>query len=275
MTQETITVKLPRLTRPYTFYYTSDCHVAYAAPHESAEAKAKAEKYAKFWCPEGPTPVETFDSALRLADENHADGIFLCGDVADYYSGGTVQYIKDRLRRASTEAFYVCGNHEGGDYDREVTDIRACYPDYAELMYGSPAFWARDYGEFLIVGIDNGDKKIREEQLAFLERQFAKGKPILLLIHIPIYTEAIVAPVKKKWGENGCDYFTLGQPQDTELSRKFCEAVKRPDNHIAAIFAGHIHLAHEGEFSPGRIQYTAAPTFLGSIRKISLVSAEA
>lgn len=274
MTQETITIRLPKLTRPYTFYHTSDCHVAYAAADEPQEAKATAEKYAKFWCPSGPTPAQAFDGVLRMADENHADGLFLCGDVADYYSSGTVRYIKDRLQSASTETFYVYGNHEGSVYNQKTADARACYPDYAEVMRGSPAFWERDFGEFLLVGIDNGDKKIQAEQLAFLEAQFLKGKPILLLIHIPLYTDAIAGPVKAKWGENGCDYFTLGQPQDTELSRKFCEAVKRPDNNIAAIFAGHIHLSHEGEFSPGRMQYTAAPTFQGSVRKVLLVKAD-
>lgn len=274
MTQETVTIKLSGLTRPYTFYHTSDCHVAYAAADASQEAKATAEKYAKFWCPSGPSPAQAFENALRIADENHADGIFLCGDVADYYSGDTARYIKSRLQSTATEAFYVYGNHEGSVYNQKTADARARYPEYAEVMQGSPACWARDFGEFLIVGMDNGDKKIQAEQLAFLEAQFAKDKPILLLIHIPLYTEAIVGPVKAKWGENGCDYFTLGQPQDTELSRKFCQAVKRPDNHIAAIFAGHIHLAHEGEFSPGRMQYTSAPTFQGSIRKVCLIKAD-
>jgi len=127
-----------------------------------------------------------------------------------------------------------------------------------------------DFGEFALVGLDNGDKRMQEEQLDLLEQAFQAGKPLLLLIHIPIITEAILEPVRQKWGENGPDYFLLGKETDTELSRRFCRMLADTEAPIAAVFAGHIHLSHAGEIIPGRMQYVSSPAFEGVIRKYIL-----
>jgi predicted MPP superfamily phosphohydrolase len=269
MNVESTKLILPGLTRSYTFCHISDVHVAYAYPDETPEAREMAEKHAQKWNPIGLLPVDALDQALTYADGIHADGVFLCGDCADYFSEGTVSYLKERIGAAGTEVFYVCGNHEGGDYYKKVEDLRACYPAYAPLMQGTPDFWTRDMGDFIIAGMDNSDKKIRREQLDALKQVLARGKPVILLIHIPMYTEAIDAPVRAQWGDGGVDYFTLGLGHDTELSREFCRTVKESDA-VAAVFAGHIHLAHAGEFAPGRMQFTSAPAFTGYMRVVTV-----
>ncbi len=265
MKLETVTIKIPGLSRNYTFYHTSDCHIAYAGPDESAEAKEKAQKMIDAWSYTGLLPVDALEQVLHMAQKDKVDGLFLCGDVADYLSAGTLKAVRERLTGVSTELFYVCGNHERSGV--EPADSRDFYPAYADLMHGAPGFWVRDFGEFVIVGMDNGDKQMRKEQLELLQKQFEVGKPILLLIHIPILTEAIMPPVHQKWGPNGPDYFLLGQETDTELSRRFCQMLADPSAPIAAVFAGHIHLSHAGEIIPGRMQYTSGPTFESAIRK--------
>ncbi len=266
MKLDTVVIKIPGLKRHYTFYHTSDCHIAHAEPWEGEEAAQRAQAMVEAWSYTGTLPKDAFDQVLRMADEDHADGLFLCGDVADYLSEGTLGAVKRRLKETETELFYVCGNHERSG----ASENRDFYARYKDLMHGSPGFWARDFGEFVIVGMDDGDKKMQEEQLQLLEQQFAQKKPILLLIHIPVMTEAIKPPVYQKWGENGPDYFLLGKPTDTELSRRFCGMLADPDAPIKAVFAGHIHIHHTGEIIPGRMQYVSAPTFEGTIRKYIL-----
>lgn len=268
MKLETVTLTIPGLSRKYTFYHTSDCHLAFAAPDEGEEAMAKAEEHTRAWSYTGLLPADAMKQVLQMAQQDEADGLFLCGDVADYWSKGTLQAVREALASTSTLVFYVCGNHER--LGVEPDDSRDFYPDYQDLMHGEPGCWAHDFGEFLIVGVDDGDKKIRQQQLDRLEELFAMGKPILLLIHIPILTEAVSGPVKQKWGEDGPDYFLLGKPEDTELSRRFCQMLADPKAPIAAVFAGHIHLPHAGEIIPGRMQYVSGPAFEGVIRKYIL-----
>ena len=268
MNIETITLKIPGLKRKYVFYHTSDCHLAWAGTDENAEAHAKAEEMTRFWSYAGLAPADALQQALRLAEADDADGLFLCGDAVDYLSTGSLTALQQALASTTPPKFYVCGNHERSGAD--PSGRQAFYPAYQNLMHGSPGFWSQDFGEFVIAGVDNGDKQIQQEQLDALETVCTKGKPVLVLIHIPIMTDAILDPVRQKWGENGPDYFLLGQESDTALSRQFCRMLADPALPIAAVFAGHIHLSHTGEIIPGRMQYTSAPTFEGVLRKVIL-----
>lgn len=270
MKTETVTIRIPGLSRTYTFYHTSDCHLAWAAPDEGEEAASKARAMTEAWSYTGLMPADALKQTLDMVQADGADGLFLCGDVADYLSEGTMKAVRKALDSTATPKYYVCGNHERSGV--QPPESRDFYPAYQELMHGSPGFWNVDFGEFMLVGVDDGDKQIRQEQLELLEQAFNESKPLLILIHIPIMTEAISGPVRKKWGENGPDYFLLGQETDTEFSRRFCRMLADPKAPIAAVFAGHIHLSHAGEIIPGRMQYVSGPTFEGVIRKYILTS---
>lgn len=267
---ENVTIRLPGLTRDYVFYHTSDAHIAWADPADSQADRELAAKHAGKWNQYGIFPCDAFGDALRMAEEDHADGLFLCGDICDYYTPSIVRYVWERLTNCSVEPLFVSGNHEGNSYTEVIPDIRARYPEYLDMMHGSPAFWVHDFGEFLVVGLDDSDKKVQPEQLNALQTLCSDGRPILLLIHIPVYTPAMEAPLKEKWGPDACDYFVIGYGEDEDRTPAFCQLLRDPDVPIAAVFAGHIHISHESELIPGRTQYTSAPCFSGKLRRITL-----
>lgn len=251
-----VTVTIPGLKNTYTFLHISDAHLAYAYPEESEYDKKMAADQAVRWTEALVPPNEAFDDMTVYAKEIGADALMVAGDCADYISEGTVRYIKEKALASGVEMLYVYGNHEGSRYDKK-TDQRSYYPMYASLMQGDPSFWVKDYGEMLIVGVDDSDKKITAEQIEKLKEQIARNIPIILLVHIPLRTEAIEEPVMKKWGTS----FMLGTDDDTELTKEFCKLVKAEKSNIKAIVAGHIHFAHEGEFAPNRMQYVSAPAY--------------
>lgn len=270
---ENVTIHIPGLTRDYVFCHTSDAHIAFADFTAPENERALAAKQTDRWNLHGILPPAAFDDALRTVREDHADGLFLCGDIADYYTSDIVGYIRKHLTDAGVESLYVCGNHEGGSYEngpRYDKALRIHYPDYADMMHGTPDFWVRDFGEFLVAGIDDSDKKVRPEQLTALKNLCAEGRPILLLMHVPIYTEAMKAPLCQMWGDDACDYFVIGYDADEGETPAFCEILRDPAAPIAAVFAGHIHMSHASEIIPGRVQYTSAATFEGKIRRITV-----
>ena len=79
-------------------------------------------------------------------------------------------------------------------------------------------------------------------------------------------------PLYEKWGEDACNYFVIGYGQDPAATPEFCDLVRDSSNPIAAVFAGHVHFAHQSELAPGRTQYISAPTFDEKVRKITLTS---
>ena len=261
---ETVSVKIPNLSRTYHFLHLSDAHVAYALPEESEENKAHAQKQTKRWqCADIP-PVELFQTMLAEAQEEELDAILMAGDCIDYYSPGTVAFMQKHLPASKIEVLYAFGNHEGCRYSDGPTFLpHEPYRDLAPVMMGTPDFWVRDFGEFLIVGLDDSTQTVSWEQVEKLKAQIARNMPIILLIHIPLRTIAIEPSVMEMWGTS----FMVGTEEDPDSTKAFCNLVTESEN-VVAVLAGHLHYAHTGEFAPGRMQYVSAPSYTGFLRKV-------
>lgn len=260
---ETVSVKIPGLTKSYTFLHLSDAHVAYAAPGASDAAKELAAKQTKAWMHGDIPPVNVFENVLAEAKDAGIDAILMAGDCIDYYSADNAAYMREHLPVCGTEILYAAGNHEYGSYTAEAVDRAEASAALAPVMFGTPDFWVRDFGEFLVIGVDDSTQHVRPEQVEKMKEQIARGLPILLLMHIPLRTPAIEPSVMKKWGTT----FMIGTDEDPDSTKEFCELVKSAEN-VAAVFAGHIHYEHTGEFAPGRMQYVSAPAFTGFLRKV-------
>ena len=270
-TIENETLEISGTDRNYTFLQISDAHIVYARPDDSDEDKALAAKHTDKWNTNNIAPVDAFSAVLQYADYMRADALFIAGDCVDYIKPAIAEHLKEMLKTVETKIHYVYGNHEGGVYVGETPPQSECYPYYAELMEGNPSFWTQEYEGFTVVGIDNSDRRITPEQLSFMKEQCARGRSLILTMHIPLFTDDICEPVKKHWGEEGIHHFTLGTQRHDETTRAFCELVKSPESNVCAILAGHTHFAYKGEFAPGRMQYVSAPAFTRYIRKITVV----
>ena len=266
---ERVTVVIPGLKQPRTFLHISDCHVTHAYPTDSDETAALAEKQANVWNQSGILPVDALHGVLAYAEQTKPDAILMAGDIIDYYSDSNAAYIRELLSAQSTECLYVWGNHEHGTYGPAVPPMEEMRASLAPLMLQSPTFWVRDFGEFLIVGVDDGSYRFTEDQLTRMKEVIACGKPILLLLHLPIRSEVLSPYCEKSWW--GCDVTLGGSFHGTdETTEAFLSLVTAEDSPVEAIFAGHLHYSHAGEFAPGRMQYVSAPCFNRYVREVCI-----
>lgn len=257
---EKIEIQIPGLKQEYTFLQISDAHICHARRGDSMAAKEKAEKHTLAWTQKEIAPRDAFADALSYAAEIKADGLFMTGDCMDYYSESNIACMQFSLKYAEMEKLYVPGNHEWSDWKKE----KGVPAGYGEMMQGNPACWVRDYGEFLVVGMDDSALTLSDAQLDFLKAQMERKLPILLLVHVPLCTEAISPSIMKRWGTT----FMIGTEEDSANAHAFCRLVRDPGSPVLAIFAGHIHFAHTGEFAPGKMQYAAAPCLEKFLRVI-------
>lgn len=266
---EDITVRIPGLPREYTFYHISDAHVAYARPEDSDEAKAFAAKQTERWNQAQIAPIDAFTQFVDAVAKEDVppDAVLMAGDCIDYTSAGNAAFMCELLPKQKTQYIYAWGNHEGGSYTERIPDGRAYYPLLSPVMGGTPDFHVHDFGEFLVVAVDDADKNITDAQTEQMKAVIKDGRPILLLLHIPLRTPANEEKIMRVWGTS----FMLGTDDDNASARAFTALVKSPDSHVAAIFAGHIHFSHAGEFAPGRMQYVSAPLFDRFVRRVRVM----
>ena len=265
---ERVTVVIPGVERPYTFLHISDAHVAYAYETDSEGGKALAEKQAHAWNQAGIFPIDALANVLEYADETKPDAILMAGDVVDYFTESNVKYLAGMLSGCKTECLCVPGNHE---YAGNATfeDMRSTL---SPLMRGTPDFWVRDFGAFVVVGVCDGTYRFTAEQVEKLKAVIALDKPILMVLHLPIRSEVLSPYVEKSWWN--CDVTIGGTFHGTdEATEEFLALVKSEESHVAAIFAGHLHYDHAGEFAPGRMQYVSAPAFTRFVREVCIIPA--
>ena len=241
-----LTVDWPGLEEPLRFWVIGDTHFALrdARDEEHAEQCARMSRWA--------AAKEPFEAMLARAKEENPDLLVLVGDILSFPTLANVEYLKSSLDRCGLPWIYVAGNHDwhfegdgGSDLEQRArwTECRL-----KPLYQGSdPLMASRVVKGVRFVMIDNSLYHVLPEQLSFFKTEAAKGDPVCLCMHIPLW--------RPGWGVHTCGCPTWGAATDPywRIERRerwserqmpstfaFREAVLETSN-LVGVFAGHIH----------------------------------
>lgn len=273
MTVENTVIKLKGLTKKYVFLQVSDIHVSYGLSDEPKDHLEMIRSQNDQWSPAGYSPEVTIDMLKDyiIDSEFDVDAVLIAGDGMNFYSPSNFELFSEKIKSLPTEVLYTPGNHEHWVITHGVENGEtSAWEQMSSLMRGNSEFWVRDYGEFLIVGIDNSEHTISERQLSFLKEQLEIGLPIFLLVHVPFYSESLMKAIEKRWGGKEMYFVFENEDNPSDLTREFCRIIRDSESLVKAVFAGHIHTSDEGEFTPGKMQYISAPLHDLYVRKITI-----
>lgn len=281
--QEQVTeITVPGLRREYTFVQITDLHIACHEPGDSAEAVDFADVRNEFWGIQAgffaydeagnESRIMPIDACELLAEHirkmDNVDGVFFTGDTVDYPTAANFRRAKRFLDSLGKKCYIVPGNHDSVDDDAS-DDTRAAY---CELMGGLPECFAEELEGFDIVGFSDGLVRVNERQVKFLEDRLALGRPMIVLLHAPVYTEITKEVVYPYWGYN----WMVGDPgrpegKQTSAEFRFRELLCRHRDTVKAVITGHVHMASGDNCPPADgdvLQYTSAPAFTGYYRVV-------
>lgn len=271
---ENTIIKLPGLKKDYHFYHVSDAHITYATINDSEEERTIMERdNLAYSTTEGQIPPLEAWNLLRdyIVEANDADALLITGDIFNFFNLSTYQLIHNMLHDFPIETLYTPGNHEFSNPPSAQADIQQFYHDYYDdLMCQDADFWVRDFEDFLIIGINNSDHDITPSQFERFKEQAARNLPILLVMHIAVRSDSYVETIIQNW--HGLNMYFLFENNDSVLNKEFSDFIRSSESNVAAIIAGHVHAAHQGEFAPGKMQYTAAPLYEKYVRRITVTS---
>lgn len=223
-----------------------------------------------------------FHAALKYASDN---GLFIIntGDTIDFFSKGNFDFLDKYLN--GTDYIYAAGNHdfchcvglakEDRKYKRNNIKIIAPHIK-TNLCFDSVII-----GEVNIVTIDDSYYLLTHGQIDMLKAEVAKGYPILLCMHIPIFTPDLADFVMLK---QPCSYvigatndYLNRYPSDRRDQQKpdesTVEAIKyiKSESMIKAVFSGHIHNNFETKLNSDLMQYCTHGTYDGFVREITVI----
>ena len=276
------------LEKPFDVMHVSDTHIARADARDNERKIMLAAERGQHM----NAGEHYLDEAVGIAREK---GMYLMhtGDLHDFVSEANLDM--DAKHMIEGDWFVCAGNHEYSQYVGEAKEDEA----YKRMSYDAVqgafpndlTFASRVINGVNFVAVDDVYYNFTEAQLEKMKAEMAKGLPVVMLVHVPLYTPAFYAD-EMKGMDNKCAYL-VGVPE--ELTETYEPGVTYPPGEewryrkvqqhsdeptlkfvawlkeqplLKAILCGHMHRFFEERFSPTAMQYVVGATYLGDAQVV-------
>lgn len=265
------------LPAPVKLLHVTDTHIAYDDPgHDCGRMKHFDGDVA------GRT-ANYFEQAVRYAKQQNIPMLHT-GDLIDFLSDATFTYV-DRMLEG-LDYIYAAGNHDFCHCVGEAKEDAAYKWEHMKItaphFKSNLLFDSRVINGLNIVTLDNSYYLISDGQTDMLRAEAAKGYPILLCMHTPLYTPGY-AEMRKDSGEEGLclvsapqhilDGYNAHRRQQQTPDAATLRAVEyiKSEPLIKALIVGHLHENFEDTLENGVPQITTHGTFAGYVRELTIV----
>lgn len=269
---------------PFTVIHASDTHLTRADLRDGERKVALAEKRVRHFA----HAEEMLATIGALSEQYHAP-ILYTGDLIDFVSQANLERAKEFVD--AHDFFMAAGNHEFSQYVGEAWEDAAYRNQSLDKVQAAfrndIRMSSRVIGGVNFVALDDGYYLFEEAQLDFLKAEVARGLPIVLMMHNPLYEEEYFENVSYHRERIGlkpsetppCAYLTgvpaelIGHYDDhrrrqqtpDEVTLRTVEYIKSQPQ-IRALLAGHVHYAAEVKLREGAPQIITGVTDVRVIR---------
>lgn len=233
------------LSGEYELLFLTDSHVVIMDENDPAQTKEyTASRYSMFHNGEGISSAEQFSGYIDYVNEEDMDGLLLGGDIIDCPSEGILDYLEKELGSLKVPYVYTPGNHDWTfpwEYmtEKGKTEYLSRLQPY---MGNDTTLHSYDFGEFIVVSVDNSKGQVNAEALARYKEILEEGKPVIVLVHVPFLTQSVLTKARQVWNNGvvigGGNY---GGIYPDKISEEFVQLTAAEDSPVAAVLAGHVH----------------------------------
>ena len=256
------------LEKPVKLLHVTDTHLTLTDERDDERKRELGANRTKSFGNENGRAEKTLEAQLAYAREN-CDLLVHTGDLIDFISAPNIEKTREFVKNENV--FFIAGNHEYSRYVGEAwEDKNYRMNSYMQMGYGVgvPMFFnSRVAGGVNVVGIDNSYYLFEDWQIARLKREVAKGLPVVLVFHDPIFEKSLYDYHKAMPGAD-CTYL-VGVDEDRLADYSEFRAVQqRPDEAtlraveyiesepmIKLVLAGHLHFNFESMLTPDLPQF--------------------
>jgi hypothetical protein len=272
------------LPKALSFLHCSDNHLCYVDERDDERKQELAARRRRAFERDTNRCTLFLDEMIAYAKE-HCDLLLHSGDLIDFVSYRNLEVAKEKLDQV--DYFMAVGNHEFSLYVGEAFEDEAyksqSFARVQAAFNNDLPFASRLIGGLNLVAIDNGYYLFSAEQLARFKAEIAKGYPIVLMLHTPIYSTELYQEMmfnRKKECAFVCDCPAELMDSYSEHRRRaqradaptqeFVRHLKEQPL-VKAILCGHLHFNHEGILYGDTPQLISGAGYAGEARLISVV----
>ncbi len=275
------------LNKSLRFLHVSDSHNVIwdnRTPFQEKFSKIRRDRFSK--------SAQYWEEAVRYSKEKNLP-ILHTGDLCDFYNPAMLDFVKESITNSNIIA-YAVGNHE---LSKRYGTFKDGLPN-AEIkknMQNSVGtdieFSSKIVGGLNVISLSNGFYQFTEFQLERLNEEIKRGLPILILCHIPIYSEAFFekdfAYKSQKLNNTkpkkilpsligiqtelleGCNSQIFAFRKSTNSTAKLVEILQK-NPLIKGILCGHVHHTIVEKMPSGALQVCVAGGFDGWVNEITI-----
>lgn len=268
------------LEKPVRLLHVTDSHIAEAYDSEGEELVTHARARTAAFEKGVPGRSRNFFDKAREYVAGEGITMVHTGDLIDFLSEANFDFL-DRAFEG-IDSIYAAGNHDFCHFvGRAKEDLfykRENMKKIAPHIKENLVFDSRVIGGVNIVTLDNTYYRITDGQTDMLRAEAAKGYPILLFMHVPLYVKGFA---KERMKRDPCAYVVAAPrellykyPTDRFYQQAPDEATLRAVEYIKseplikALFTGHCHENHSEVLDNGVVQYITGAGYNGDAREI-------
>ena len=179
-------VKLARIT---------DSHLVYVNGADNAIAREQAAIRYQYYT----DADKTLERCVNYANALDVDLVAFTGDIWDFFSMGNLVKFK-KATSVLDDFIYCLGNHEdirkvGGNLSTG-DDLTLMHNAISQYVKNDLSFASKEVGEITVVAMDNSRYTFSASQVEKMKLEIAKGRPIIIMMHIPLYTSELLESAK-------------------------------------------------------------------------------
>lgn len=262
---------------PFRALHVSDSHICLCDGRDNERKNALAVSRAGAFGGNEKLKAN-LEEAAAVARER-GETLLYTGDLLDFVSEANLDYAAKAFE--GTDTFVCAGNHEYSQYVGEAwEDEEYKAQSFARVKAAFPGndvwYSEREMNGVVFAAVDNNYYYVLPEQLERFGALLSTGKPVVLMMHNPLYSADAYRQVmngKKPYAPPylcGCpddlllpleDYRRRQQTAD-ETTREFCTLCGSSPN-LRAVLAGHLHTFYQTALDSGVPQIVCGAGYAG------------
>ncbi len=261
-------------SKPFSVLHISDTHLTAAYPHEDEKKQALKKARTNGF---GGRQEDALRNSLAFARKN-VDYVLHTGDLIDWQSEANFDLVRKYYGEGGAAMFGALGNHEFSRYmwmEKTPPGQAAAYRKKScELLSAAFPFDISLASSVVngvnFVSMDDTAGTVTPEQVERFGAEVKKGLPIILCMHVPLYTPYIWRASCKFWAKDGARFRSADVPDATgdyrvqlrdKVTQAFIASLKA-EPLLKGILVGHLHFDVQDRFSPTAMEYVVGGNYL-------------
>lgn len=274
--KETV-IEIDGISTSKSFFHIADSHVVnLSTDTNSYYYSDSVERYNHFINIGNGKPAKDIFKAMfqYAADENNGiDCVWMTGDNIDFPSNENISYLSSVMSSNPVDYLYTPGNHDW-TYPSHYFDAyaRSNYrPLLNPFMNDNLLIGVRNYGDFMVVRIDNSENYIYYDSIWTQLNQavISTGLPVILICHVPPVNTDLQNFCYGVWGTDETMNPKSAKYPNNNATTNIYNWITT-SGQVKAVFSGHLHTNYEGVLPGGVPIYVTNGAFTGTARKITV-----